>query len=49
MNSAKASLLLSMSHSSLLRVATCHFFSRSPCARAPNNKIVLCSLRDTLI
>ena len=46
MNSARAGLLLSASYSSL-RVATCHFFYRL--LRAPDNKIVLCSLHDTLI
>ena len=41
MNSARAGLLLSASHSTL-REATCHFFSSSPHACSPNNKIVLC-------
>ena len=39
---------INISHSSN-GAATCHFFVRSARARAPNNKIVLSSSRDTLI
>ena len=46
MSLARAKLLISVCHGSN-EAATCHFFL--PCARVPNNKIVLNSSSDTLI